>query len=257
MAFWDDQAGLVSSDIARLISVGDIIMSVSNAPRMGFLLCDWSLLDEATYPELFAVIGHAFDLPGDPAGFFRLPPSGGMSPMGVGSSPGLTTRSLGDILGEESHVLTVGELASHTHTQNAHSHGITDVGHNHAQNPHVHGTVAHDHVMTHNHTQNSHTHAINSYVGVSATSTTTYNGDSNGSALQSRSVVAATATNQAFTGNTATASPMTTGTTADNLSNTTGVTVDSATAVNNTEGSDDGHNTIHPVVCWYFYIRFE
>ena len=269
MAFLDDQAGLVSSDIARLISVGDIIMSVSNAPRMGFLLCDWSLLDEAVYPELFSVIGHAFDLPGDPAGFFRLPPSGGMSPMGVGSSPGLTTRSLGDMLGEEEHVLTVAELASHNHTQNAHGHTVTDPGHTHAQDPHTHSVNSHVHDMGHNHTQNSHGHTQTAHAhditfsstgggsGIALTSNGVSVGVNASMSLVAPNIQNATATNIAFSGNTGTASPGTDAAIPDIDPNDTGLTVDSSTATNNPEGSDVGHNTIHPVVCWYFYIRFE
>lgn len=39
-----------------------------------------------------------------------------------GSGSGLTARSLGSIVGAETHVLTVGEMPIHTHTQNAHLH---------------------------------------------------------------------------------------------------------------------------------------
>jgi microcystin-dependent protein len=46
---------------------------------------------------------------------------------GAGAGSGLTSRAVGAFLGEENHVLTVAELA-------AHSHSITDPGHLHATN---------------------------------------------------------------------------------------------------------------------------
>lgn len=271
MPFLDDQAGLVFSDITRLISVGDIIMSVKSTPRAGFLLCDWSLLDETLYPDLFVAIGTAFNLPGDPAGYFRIPPSGGLSPMGAGSTTGYTTRALGDILGEETHVLTVGELAAHTHTQQAHTHtqdahthtqdahghSVTDPGHTHTQDAHTHTQDAHTH------TQNSHTHIAQGVsFNVAAGGSTIWHLDS---PLNLRTATTSTtATNQNTTATNQ-------NTTAVNQSNTTGVSIanttatnqnttatnQATTAVNDPEGSDVGHNTIHPVVCWYFFIRYE
>jgi len=277
MGFLDDQAGLVASDIARLISVGDIIMSVTPTPRDGFLLCDWSLLDSATYPELYAKIGTAFNIPGDPVGFFRIPPSGGLSPMGAGSTTGYTTRALGAILGEENHVLTVPELASHTHVQDSHNH--TQNSHNHTQDSHTHAVtdVGHTHTQdSHNHTQNSHTHTQNIHyhtvqrysnngaiqtldssqpitvprVGVSAA--TTLDVDGTVAVNQSTTAVnqAATATN-----NSATTGIVNQSTTATNQATT--ATNNTATATNQSTGSSSGHNTIHPVVCWYFLIRYH
>jgi len=53
--------------------------------------------------------------------------------LGVsGAGSGLTGRALGETLGEETHALSTAELATHTHTQNAHNHGITDPGHIHS-----------------------------------------------------------------------------------------------------------------------------
>jgi microcystin-dependent protein len=40
--------------------------------------------------------------------------------------------TLGATGGEKTHILTTAELASHTHTQNAHNHGITDPSHTHS-----------------------------------------------------------------------------------------------------------------------------
>jgi microcystin-dependent protein len=45
-------------------------------------------------------------------------------PLGIGTSTanGATAHTLGQIGGEETHVLSVTEMPSHTHVQNAHSH---------------------------------------------------------------------------------------------------------------------------------------
>lgn len=51
-----------------------------------------------------------------------LPKSLGRVLGGAGAGSGLTSRSLGQSLGEESHVLTEAELASHTHMQDPHTH---------------------------------------------------------------------------------------------------------------------------------------
>jgi len=277
MPFLDDQAGFVASDIERLISTGDVIMSISATPRSGFLLCDWSLLDSATYPELYAKIGTAFNIPGDPVGFFRVPPSGGLSPMGAGSTTGYTTRALGAILGEETHVLSVPEMPSHGHLQNAHNH-LQDA-HNHLQDAHTHGISdpththiqnPHSHVQdSHNHTQNIHTHTVQRYtnagaaqtldssqpitiprVGVSAASTLSTDGTT-------ATNVATTATNQSST---PTNQSALTGVVANNqtaTNQTTTATNQATTATNQNTGGDGSHNTIHPVVCWYFFIRYH
>lgn len=47
---------------------------------------------------------------------FQLPDLRGRSPLGAGQGSGLTDRAMGAMGGEEDHVLTVAELASHSHT---------------------------------------------------------------------------------------------------------------------------------------------
>lgn len=61
-----------------------------------------------------------------------LPKSLGRALAISGFGSGLTSRVLAQYLGEESHVLTTAELASHTHIQNSH---------NHIQDPHQHTTI--------------------------------------------------------------------------------------------------------------------
>lgn len=91
-----------------------------------YLICDGRFVDQADYPEAFAVIGHRYnrDAGGaivDPAnGTFRLPDKRGRASVGAGTAtgaPGATAKTQGVRAGEETHVLTPGEgpLRSHTH----------------------------------------------------------------------------------------------------------------------------------------------
>ena len=73
---------------------------------------------------MFSVIGTAFGS-GDGTTTFNLPDARGRVLGAIGAGVGLTTRALGDTVGEEDHTLTVGEIPSH-------SHGITDPGHSHS-----------------------------------------------------------------------------------------------------------------------------
>jgi microcystin-dependent protein len=100
----------------------------SSAPA-GYLFADGSDISRTTYATLFGAIGVVFG-PGDGSTTFTLPNLNGRAPIGTGTYTdpvsGSITRSLGEVLGAEKHVLTEAELASHTH-------GITDPGHTHPQ----------------------------------------------------------------------------------------------------------------------------
>lgn len=80
----------------------------------GFLECDGAEYEESAYPDLFAVIGDTFGSSG--AGYFNVPDLRSRMCVGVGQGAGLTERVLADIGGEETHVLTINELAQHHHT---------------------------------------------------------------------------------------------------------------------------------------------
>lgn len=102
--------------------IGEIVAYASPvSPDAKWLACDGSSLLRTAYPDLFAAIGVAYG--SVDALHFNIPDSQGRVGVGSGSGSGLTPRAEGDIFGEESHVLTVAELASHNHTDTGHAHG--------------------------------------------------------------------------------------------------------------------------------------
>lgn len=93
----------------------------------GFALCNGQTFAEGAQPNLFAAIGHTWDsfrgqaVPG--GNLFRVPALQGLTLIGAGGALGITSaRALADVVGEEAHVLTVAELAQHSHTTAPHHH---------------------------------------------------------------------------------------------------------------------------------------
>jgi microcystin-dependent protein len=114
-----DQFCLDADQECRMI--GEVICFASDtSPNTNWLSCDGTSLLRADYPDLFAVIGTTFGaLDG---AHFSLPDLQGRVPVGDGTGSGLTPRSLGNSFGEENHVLTVAELAAHSHIDSGHVH---------------------------------------------------------------------------------------------------------------------------------------
>lgn len=114
----------------------------SSAPT-GWLLCDGSAVSRSTYAALFAAIGTAYG-PGNGTTTFNVPDMRGRSPVGAGAGTGggasgaagtapsggsgITNVTVGSWKGEELHVLTTGELASHAHVLTDPGHAHTEVG---------------------------------------------------------------------------------------------------------------------------------
>lgn len=102
---------------------GDTKFSALGVDHMGWLICDGRALNVTDYRFLFDVIGYSFGSNGSTQ--FKLPDPAGRVIGAIGSGTGLTTRALGDTVGEETHTLTIGEMPTHNHT-------ITDPGHSHS-----------------------------------------------------------------------------------------------------------------------------
>lgn len=82
------------------------------APR-GWAFCDGQLLPIAQYTAVFSLIGTTFG--GDGRTTFGLPDLRGRVPIHPGSGPGLSTYRWGQKGGQETEVLTVAQLPSHSH----------------------------------------------------------------------------------------------------------------------------------------------
>jgi microcystin-dependent protein len=124
----NNSRNLLTALAGVLVPTGTLLDFAGSTAPTGFLLADGSAINRTTYAALFGVIGTIYGI-GDGSNTFNLPDARGRTVIGVGQGSGLTNRALAANGGEESHALSIAELASHTHIQNAH---------NHIQDPHSH-----------------------------------------------------------------------------------------------------------------------
>ena len=107
---------------------GDTKTSAVSIDHLGWLVCDGRSFPVTQFPFLFDVIGYSFGSNGD-GSQFKLPNPAGCVPGFVGTGVytinganlGPTPRELGDLVGQETHILTMPELATHNH-------GVDSVG---------------------------------------------------------------------------------------------------------------------------------
>ncbi len=93
-------------------TVGDTKTSFVSDDHLGWLRCDGRSLPVADFGILFRVIGYTFGGSGDN---FNLPNAAGRVVGTSGSGVGLTTRATGDLVGTETHQLTIAEMPAHAH----------------------------------------------------------------------------------------------------------------------------------------------
>lgn len=96
--------------------IGQIEIFSGATPPSKWKICDGSVIDRTIFADLFGVLGTVFG-GGDGETTFAIPDFQGRSPVGAGESEatGHTAHTLGQYAGEETHVLSVAELASHDH----------------------------------------------------------------------------------------------------------------------------------------------
>jgi len=95
--------------------VGEVVTYAGDtSPDPKWLLCDGRSLLRTDYPDLFNVIGVLYGAVD--GSHFNIPDLQGRTPISQGTGSGLSPRAVGDAGGEETHVLTVGELAAHVHS---------------------------------------------------------------------------------------------------------------------------------------------
>jgi microcystin-dependent protein len=92
------------------------IWACNFAPR-GWVFCDGQLMAISQNTALFSLLGTTFG--GDGRTTFALPDMKGRAAMEWGSGPGLTTRIIGQQLGEQGVTLLTSEIPSHNHVISA------------------------------------------------------------------------------------------------------------------------------------------
>lgn len=111
--------------------IADLKFSAHQYDHHGWLICDGRSLSRTDYAELYEIIGIQFGANSDST--FKIPDMRGRVAGGIGDGDGLTFRTTGNVVGSETHTLTVGEMPTHNHDiiDPGHAHTITDPGHSH------------------------------------------------------------------------------------------------------------------------------
>jgi len=144
----------------------------STAPAGGqWLLCNGAAVSRTTYAALFAVCGTSYGA-GDGTSTFNVPDSRGR--VFIGYDPtnatgrmtgvftgGLNANTLGNVGGEQGHVLITSELAVHNHGMSdpGHTHGLSDPGHAHSLADPGHGHGVNDPSHAHGISDPGHSHS--------------------------------------------------------------------------------------------------
>lgn len=95
------------------LPIGTQVAYGGAVPPTGWLICDGSAVSRTTYAELFKVIGTSYGA-GDGSTTFNLPNKKGRVSAGYDNANS-KFNAIGKHLGEETHTLTVAELAEHNH----------------------------------------------------------------------------------------------------------------------------------------------
>jgi microcystin-dependent protein len=128
-ADWDVIEAMVANAVKEIFMplVGQIVELATAIFPPNMLACDGSSYLRVDYPVLYAVLDSIFIVDADN---FIVPDLRDRISMTEGA-----THMIGDIGGEETHILTVAELAVHDHTAGAAT--IIDPGHVHTEIPAV------------------------------------------------------------------------------------------------------------------------
>jgi microcystin-dependent protein len=94
-------------------NIGDLKWSAINRDSYGWLICDGRSLSRAQYHDLYDVIGTTFG--SVDADSFNIPDCRGRVLGAIGHGSGLSNRTAGQNVGEETHTLTIPEIPSHNH----------------------------------------------------------------------------------------------------------------------------------------------
>jgi microcystin-dependent protein len=121
--------GKMSVNNTEIVPIGTIVPFAGKTTPSGWLLCDGSSKSKADFPVLATLLGNTYG-PATTTNF-TLPDLRGRTVIGSGTGKGLTARTLGGVVGSETHTLTTAQMPSHTHeasgttsTNGAHTHGV-------------------------------------------------------------------------------------------------------------------------------------
>lgn len=114
--------------MSQFVPTGTVLSFAGPTAPTGFLICDGSAVSRTTFSALYTALGGASSPwgQGDGTSTFNVPDMRGRGPIGAGQGSGLTNRILAALGGEENHILSVAELASHGHGAS-----VSDPGHTH------------------------------------------------------------------------------------------------------------------------------
>ena len=142
---------------------GAIFMWPAITPPGGYLLCDGSAVSRTVYSALFSIISTSYGA-GDGSSTFNVPNFQGRVALGAGTATGAagaTNHALASAGGEETHLLTLVELAAHVHGLNAHTHNYL---HTHTMGTHTHLGANHLHdLQNHSHAGANHMHDLQNH----------------------------------------------------------------------------------------------
>lgn len=93
--------------------IGEIRIFAGNFAPDGWFFCTGQSLNVMQYQALYAVIGNTYG--GTPGQTFNLPDLRASAPLGQGSAPGLTPRTLGQPCGTAAVTLADSQMVPHTH----------------------------------------------------------------------------------------------------------------------------------------------
>lgn len=241
-------AKLASDSIQLLAPTGSITQYGGSSAPTGWLLCDGTEVAIATYTALYNVLtssGTVFPFGANTNGsggagstHFRLPNFKGRVPVGLDSGQ-TEFDTMGETGGAKTHTLTIAEMPSHGHTQDAHNHSQN--AHGHTINNHAHGASIS--------TDGNHNHEIPSR-------TTTSTSHSHVTSLRVASAPSPSNAND-FTW------------TSDNGSHNHSITVDAAglgannntatnvptTATNQNTGGSGSHNNLQPYITINYIVK--
>lgn len=94
--------------------IGSVAMFAGNFAPRNWSFCNGQLMAISQNTALFSILGTTYG--GDGRTTFALPDLRGRAAIGPGTGPGLSTRPLGQRLGQQTHTMNILEMPQHNHS---------------------------------------------------------------------------------------------------------------------------------------------